>query len=45
MLRIWANDLSYDVCKKVQERPYRAFPAKGSENIISGTTIYLVPRT
>ena len=26
---IWGNDLSYHACKKVQERPYSAFPAKG----------------
>ena len=26
---IRGNDLSYDVCLKVQERPYSAFPAKG----------------
>ena len=26
---IRGNDLSYDACKKVQERPYSAFPAKG----------------
>ena len=26
---ILGNDLSYDRCKKVQERPYIAFPAKG----------------
>ena len=25
---IRGNDLSYDACKKVQERPYSAFPAK-----------------
>ena len=38
------NDLSYNGCKKVQERPYSAFPEK-DENIISGTSIYLVPQT
>ena len=26
---IRGNDLSYDGCKKVQERPYSTFPAKG----------------
>ena len=26
---IQGNDLSYDECKKVQERPYSAFPAEG----------------
>ena len=26
---IRGNDLSYDGCKKVLERPYSAFPAKG----------------
>ena len=26
---IRGNDLSYDRCKKVQERPYRAFQEKG----------------
>ena len=45
---IQGNDLSYGRCKKVQERPYSAFPAKGRKhnyNSIIGTTIYLVPRT
>ena len=26
---MWGNDLSYDGCKKVQERPCSTFPAKG----------------
>ena len=26
---IRGNDLSFDGCKKVQERPYSAFPEKG----------------
>ena len=31
---IRGNDLSYDACKKVQERPYSGFPAK-DENILT----------
>ena len=39
------NDLSYDGCKKVQERPYSAFGQQKDENIISRTAIDLVSRT
>ena len=35
------NDLNYDVCKRVQDRPNSVFPAKGKT--ISGTAIDLVP--